>query len=77
MRSLAWKLMLAFLAISLTGAALASLFARWITVREFDRLVLDGNLRSNPLPDNMFLTGVRTVETVSGQVIQVPPDGHL
>lgn len=41
MRSLAWKLMLAFLAISLTGAALASLFARWTTVREFDRLVLE------------------------------------
>jgi hypothetical protein len=37
-------------------------------VRPFDRLVLDGNPRSNnPLPDNMFLTGVRTVETVSGQ----------
>ncbi len=41
MHSLAWKLMLAFLVISLTGAALASLFARWITVREFDRLVLE------------------------------------
>ena len=41
MRSLTWKLMLAFLAISLTGAALASLFARWITVREFERLVLE------------------------------------
>ena len=41
MHSLTWKLMLAFLVISLTGAALASVFARWITVREFDRLVLE------------------------------------
>jgi two-component system sensor histidine kinase BaeS len=41
MRSLTWKLMLAFLAISLTGAVLASIFARWITVQEFDRLVLE------------------------------------
>jgi len=41
MRSLTCKLMLAFLAISLTGAALASVFARWITVQEFDRLVLE------------------------------------
>jgi signal transduction histidine kinase len=41
MRSLTFKLMLAFLAISLTGAALASIFARWITVQEFDRLVLE------------------------------------
>jgi len=41
MRSLTFKLMLAFLAISLIGAVLASVFARWITVQEFDRLVLD------------------------------------
>jgi len=36
-------------------------------VLPFDRLVLDGNSQSNPLPDNRFLTGVRTVQTVTGQ----------
>ncbi len=41
MRSLTFKLMLAFLAISLIGAVLASVFARWITVQEFDRLVME------------------------------------
>ena len=41
MRSITFKLMLAFLAISLIGAVSASVFARWITVQEFDRLVLD------------------------------------
>lgn len=41
MRSLSLKLMLAFLAISLTGAAFASVLARWITVQEFNRLVME------------------------------------
>ncbi|MCI0475011.1 MAG: cell wall metabolism sensor histidine kinase WalK, partial [Anaerolineales bacterium] len=41
MRSLSLKLMFAFLAISLIGAVLASVFARWTTVQEFDRLILD------------------------------------
>lgn len=40
-RSLAFKLVLAFLLVSLTGAALTALFARWTTYREFDRLVLE------------------------------------
>ncbi len=40
-RSLTFKLVLAFLLVSLTGAALTILFARWTTVREFDRLVLE------------------------------------
>jgi len=40
-RSLAFKLVLAFLLVSLTGAALTALFARWTTFREFDRLVLE------------------------------------
>ena len=39
MRSLALKLVLAFLIVSLTGAALTAAFARWCTQREFDRLV--------------------------------------
>ena len=41
MRSLSLKLMLAFLAVSLIGAVLASSLARWITVQEFNRLVLE------------------------------------
>lgn len=40
-RSLAFKLVLAFLLVSITGAALTTLFARWTTLREFDRLVLE------------------------------------
>jgi signal transduction histidine kinase len=41
MRSLTFKLLLAFLAISLTGAAFASALARWLTVQEFNRLVME------------------------------------
>lgn len=41
MRTLTWKLVLAFLAISLAVALLGALIVRWLTVREFDRLVLD------------------------------------
>jgi two-component system sensor histidine kinase BaeS len=41
LRSLTTKLVLAFLIVSLTGAALTAIFARWATSREFDRLVLD------------------------------------
>lgn len=40
-RSLAVKLTLAFLLVALAGAALTALFARWLTWREFDQLVLD------------------------------------
>jgi two-component system sensor histidine kinase BaeS len=40
-RSLAFKLILAFLLVSITGAALTALFARWTTYHEFDRLVLE------------------------------------
>ena len=41
MRSLTVKLVLAFLIVSLTGAALSAAFTRWATNKEFDRLVLD------------------------------------
>jgi signal transduction histidine kinase len=41
LRSLTAKLVLAFLIMSLTGAALAASFTRWATYREFDRLVRD------------------------------------
>jgi signal transduction histidine kinase len=40
-RSLAFKLVLAFLLVSLTGAALTAIFARWATYQEFDRLILE------------------------------------
>lgn len=40
-RSLAFKLVLAFLLVSIIGAAFTALFARWATLREFDRLVLE------------------------------------
>ena len=40
-RSLAFKLVVAFLLVSLTGVVLTTLFARWATYREFDRLVLE------------------------------------
>jgi signal transduction histidine kinase len=40
-RSLAFKLVLAFLLVSIAGAALTALFARWATFRDFDRLVLE------------------------------------
>ena len=40
-RSLAFKLILAFLLVGITGAALTALFARWTTFRSFDRLVLE------------------------------------
>jgi signal transduction histidine kinase len=40
MRSLSMKLVVAFIVVSLIGAATASLFARWITEQEFNRLVM-------------------------------------
>ncbi|MBN1261214.1 MAG: HAMP domain-containing protein [Anaerolineae bacterium] len=40
-RSLAAKLVLAFLLVSVTGVALAALFARWATYREFEQLILE------------------------------------
>jgi signal transduction histidine kinase len=40
-RSLVFKLVLAFLVVSVTGVALAAVFARWATFQEFDRLVLE------------------------------------
>jgi two-component system sensor histidine kinase BaeS len=40
-RSLVFKLVVAFLVVSVTGAMLTTLFARWATFQEFDRLVLE------------------------------------
>ena len=53
MRSLSLKLMLAFIAVSLIGAVMASLFARWITEQEFNRLVMEQ-------AQNSFLNEVTT-----------------
>jgi signal transduction histidine kinase len=41
MRSLAFKLILGFLLISLVGVGLVAAFTRWATVNEFERLMLD------------------------------------
>jgi signal transduction histidine kinase len=41
MRSLTWKLILAFLLVSVTVALLGAGLARWLTAQEFNRLVLD------------------------------------
>jgi len=41
MRSITIRLTLAFLAVSLVGAVLAALFARWNTSRQFDQFVLE------------------------------------
>ena len=40
-RSLAFKLIIAFVLVGVTGASLAVISARWATFREFDRLVLE------------------------------------
>ena len=40
MRSLTWKLTLFVIGVSLLSIAIVFLLARWITVREFDRLVM-------------------------------------
>lgn len=59
MRSLSLKLILAFVAVSLIGAVLASLFARWITEQEFNRLVME-QVQSN------FMSEVMTYYTSRG-----------
>lgn len=58
-RSLIFKLVLAFLLVSITGAALTTLFARWTTFREFDQLVLE-QVR------NDFMADVTTYYEVHG-----------
>jgi two-component system, OmpR family, sensor histidine kinase BaeS len=64
MRSLSTKLMLAFLAISLTGAAFATVIARWITIQEFERLVMEQS-------QNNFMTEVTTYYQTYGSWIGV------
>ena len=43
-RSLLFKLVLAFLIVSMTSAALVVIYVRWATFKEFDQLVLDRTL---------------------------------
>jgi len=45
-RSLAFRLTLAFLLVSLVGVALVAVLSRFITVREFDRLT-EGQAKSS------------------------------
>jgi two-component system sensor histidine kinase BaeS len=59
MRSLTVKLTIAFLIVGLTGAALAAVFARWATSREFGRLVSDQAQSS-------FITDVSTYYQAHG-----------
>ncbi len=58
-RSLVFKLVVAFLIVSVTGAALTALFARWATFREFDRLVLEQ-------AQNNFLTSATAYYQTNG-----------
>src|SRR4030067_1681556 len=50
-RSLTWKLTLAFLLVGLTGAGLVAVFVRYTTQSAFNRFVLDQNQQM--LVDNM------------------------
>lgn len=58
-RSLAFKLVLAFLLVSVAGAVLTALFARWATYQEFERLVLEQ-------AQNNFLTNAAAYYRASG-----------
>jgi len=58
-RSLTWKLLLAFLAVSLAGAALAAVFSRYATLRAFDRLVDEQTL-------NTFVVDATTYYEING-----------
>lgn len=58
-RSLVSKLVVAFLIVSVTGAVLTALFARWATFREFDRLVLEQ-------AQNNFLTSATAYYQTNG-----------
>lgn len=63
-RSLVFKLVLAFLIVSITGVVLAAVFARWATFREFDRLVLEQ-------AQNNFLTSATAYYQTNGSWLGV------
>jgi len=63
-RSLVFKLVVAFLIVSVTGAALTILFARWATFREFDNLMLEQ-------AQNNFLTSATAYYQTKGSWLGV------
>lgn len=63
-RSLVFKLVVAFLVVSVTGAMLTTLFARWATIQEFNRLVLEQ-------AQNNFLTNATAYYQTSGSWLGV------
>ncbi len=58
-RSLTFKLVLAFMAVSVAGVMLSTLFARWVILREFDRLVAER-------VENTFVAEVQSYYEVTG-----------
>ncbi|MGC8878682.1 MAG: sensor histidine kinase [Anaerolineae bacterium] len=58
-RSLTFKLVLAFMAVSIAGVMLSTLFARWVILREFNRLVAER-------VENSFVTDVQSYYEVTG-----------
>lgn len=58
-RSLTFKLVLAFMAVSIASVMLSTLFARWVILREFDRLVAER-------VENSFVADVQSYYEVTG-----------
>ncbi|MCS7259853.1 MAG: ATP-binding protein [Anaerolineae bacterium] len=58
-RSLTFKLVLAFMVVSIVGVMLSTLFARWVILREFDRLVAER-------AENTFVAEVQSYYEVTG-----------
>jgi len=58
-RSLTFKLVVAFSLVSIAGVALSTLFARWVILREFDRLVVER-------AENTFVAGVQSYYEATG-----------
>jgi len=58
-RSLTFKLVLAFIAVSVAGVMLSTLFARWVILREFDRLVAER-------VENTFVAAVQSYYEITG-----------
>ncbi len=75
-RSLTLKLIFAFLIISLIGAALVALFARWSTITEFDRFLLE-QARANFIADvSIYYQSVGSwagIADIFGQQRNPPP----
>ena len=76
MRSLTVKLVLAFLIVSLTGAALSAAFTRWATNKEFDRMVLDKAEADLITAADRLLPGAQLLEQRHEQYHAAPPPDH-